>query len=83
MPRFATTEGAPGGALSGLAAFPDGGNARMNVVPDAGQLSQVMSQATAPAFVLGAVAALSGPTGVLLQMSDIKTDSECSKGEKQ
>jgi hypothetical protein len=46
MPRFATTEGAPGGALSGLAAFPDGGNARMNVVPDAGQLSQVMSQAT-------------------------------------
>ena len=57
MPRFATTEGAPGGALSGLAAFPDGGNARMNVVPDAGQLSQVMSQATAPAFVLGAVAA--------------------------
>jgi Protein of unknown function (DUF2721) len=31
--------------------------ARMNVVPDAGQLSQVMSQATAPAFVLGAVAA--------------------------
>ena len=32
MPRFATTEGAPGGALSGLAAFPDGGNARMNVV---------------------------------------------------
>ena len=61
MPRFATTEGAPGGALSGLAAFPDGGNARINVVPDAGQLSQVMSQvmsqATAPAFVLGAVAA--------------------------
>ena len=57
MPRFATTEGAPGGALSGLAAFPDGGNARMNVVPDAGQLSQVMSQATAPAFVLGGVAA--------------------------
>ncbi|HZZ22672.1 MAG TPA: hypothetical protein VFE60_08905 [Roseiarcus sp.] len=57
MPRFATTEGAPGGALSGLAAFPDGGNARMNVVPDTGQLSQVMSQATAPAFVLGAVAA--------------------------
>ena len=29
----------------------------MNVVPDTGQLSQVMSQATAPAFVLGAVAA--------------------------
>jgi hypothetical protein len=57
MLRFATTEGAPGGALSGLAAFPDGGNARMNVVPDAGQLSQVMSQATAPAFVLGGVAA--------------------------
>ena len=57
MPRFATTEGAPGGALSGLAAFPDVGNARMNVVPDAGQLSQVMSQATATAFVLGAVAA--------------------------
>jgi hypothetical protein len=57
MPSFATTEGAPGGALSGGAAFPDGGNARMNVVPDAGQLSQVMSQATAPAFVLGAVAA--------------------------
>jgi Protein of unknown function (DUF2721) len=29
----------------------------MTVVPDAGQLSQVMSQATAPAFVFGAVAA--------------------------
>jgi hypothetical protein len=29
----------------------------MTVVPDAGQLSQVMSQATATAFVLGAVAA--------------------------
>jgi hypothetical protein len=29
----------------------------MDYVPDAGQLSQVMSQATAPAFVLGAVAA--------------------------
>ena len=28
----------------------------MDYVPDAGQLSQVMSQATAPAFVLGAVA---------------------------
>jgi hypothetical protein len=57
MPRFATTEGAPGGALSGPAAFPDRGNARMNVVPYTGQLSQVMSQATAPTFVLGAVAA--------------------------
>jgi hypothetical protein len=29
----------------------------MDLVPDAGQLSQVMSQATGPAFVLGAVAA--------------------------
>jgi len=29
----------------------------MDVVPDAGQLAQVMSQATGPAFVLGAVAA--------------------------
>jgi hypothetical protein len=29
----------------------------MDYVPDSGQLSQVMSQATAPAFVLGAVAA--------------------------
>jgi hypothetical protein len=29
----------------------------MELVPDAGQLSQVMSQATGPAFVLGAVAA--------------------------
>jgi hypothetical protein len=29
----------------------------MNVVPYTGQLSQVMSQATAPTFVLGAVAA--------------------------
>ena len=28
----------------------------MNIVPDSGQLSQVMVQATAPAFVLGAVA---------------------------
>ena len=28
----------------------------MAIVPDAGQLSQVMSQSTAPAFVLGAVA---------------------------
>lgn len=28
----------------------------MDFVPDVGQLSQVMSQATAPAFVLGAVA---------------------------
>jgi hypothetical protein len=37
--------------------FPDGGSAYVDIVPDAGQLSQVMSQATAPAFVLGAVAA--------------------------
>ena len=29
----------------------------MDLVPDAGQLAQVMSQATGPAFVLGAVAA--------------------------
>jgi len=29
----------------------------MDLIPDAGQLSQVMSQATGPAFVLGAVAA--------------------------
>jgi len=38
-------------------------------VPDAGQLSQVMTQATAPAFVLGAVA---GFTSILLgRMSSI------------
>src|SRR5215469_11073776 len=30
----------------------------MDIVPDAGQLSQVMVQATAPAFILGAVAGL-------------------------
>jgi hypothetical protein len=35
----------------------------MDLVPDAGQLSQLMVQATAPAFVLGAVAAF---TSVLL-----------------
>ena len=29
----------------------------MDLIPDAGQISQVMSQATGPAFVLGAVAA--------------------------
>ncbi len=29
----------------------------MDLIPDAGQLSQVMSEATGPAFVLGAVAA--------------------------
>jgi hypothetical protein len=28
----------------------------MDLVPDAGQISQVMSQAAGPAFVLGAVA---------------------------
>ena len=28
----------------------------MDIVPDSGQLSQVMVQATAPAFILGAVA---------------------------
>ena len=28
----------------------------MDIVPDTGQLSQVMAQATAPAFILGAVA---------------------------
>jgi Protein of unknown function (DUF2721) len=33
-----------------------GGGDFMAFVPDAGQLSQVMSQSTAPAFVLGAVA---------------------------
>jgi hypothetical protein len=33
------------------------GSACMDFVPDSGQLAQVMSQATAPAFVLGAVAA--------------------------
>src|SRR5213595_173814 len=35
----------------------EGGTACMDLVPDAGQLSRLMSQATAPAFVLGAVAA--------------------------
>ena len=35
---------------------PDGGSAHMDIVPDTGQLSQVMVQATAPAFILGAVA---------------------------
>ena len=34
----------------------DGGSAHMDIVPDTGQLSQVMVQATAPAFILGAVA---------------------------
>jgi hypothetical protein len=29
----------------------------MNLIPDAGQLSRLMVEATAPAFVLGAVAA--------------------------
>jgi len=29
----------------------------MNLIPDSGQLSELMAQATAPAFVLGAVAA--------------------------
>jgi hypothetical protein len=36
---------------------PDGDNARMNIVPDTAQISHAMSEATAPAFVLGAVAA--------------------------
>jgi hypothetical protein len=34
----------------------NGGRDEMNIVPDTQQLAQVMSQATAPAFVLGAVA---------------------------
>jgi Protein of unknown function (DUF2721) len=37
--------------------FRDGGIVRMDFVPDAGQLSRLMVEATAPAFVLGAVAA--------------------------
>ncbi len=41
----------------------------MAFVPDAGQLSQVMAQSTAPAFILGAVA---GFTSILLgRMSNI------------
>ena len=35
---------------------PDRGSAQMDIVPDQAQLSQVMAQATAPAFILGAVA---------------------------
>jgi hypothetical protein len=42
---------------------PDGGNASMDLVPNAAQISNVMSEATGPAFVLGAVAAF---TSVLL-----------------
>jgi hypothetical protein len=37
--------------------FPGPGSDCMNLIPDASQLSLLMSQATAPAFVLGAVAA--------------------------
>jgi len=46
---------------------PDRGSAQMDIVPDQAQLSQVMAQATAPAFILGAVAGfisiLLGPFG--------------------
>jgi UDP-N-acetylmuramoylalanine-D-glutamate ligase len=49
----------------------------MIFVPDSGQLAQVMSQATAPAFVLGAVAAfiavlLSRMTVVLDRIRSLK-----------
>jgi hypothetical protein len=37
--------------------FSNEGSACMNLLPDAAQLSQAVSQATAPAFALGAVAA--------------------------
>ena len=40
----------------------------MNIIPDAAQLSEVFSQATAPAFVLGAVAAF-----VAILLSRMKT----------
>jgi Protein of unknown function (DUF2721) len=40
----------------GKSHVPDGGGAHMDIVPDTNQLSQVMVQATAPAFILGAVA---------------------------
>src|SRR5215467_2991347 len=43
----------PGG---GNRPFTKVGRAEMDLVPDTQQLAQVMSQATAPAFVLGAVA---------------------------
>ena len=43
----------------------------MDLVPDAGQLSQLMSQATGPAFVLGAVAAF---IAVLLSRANVVMD---------
>ena len=43
----------------------------MDLIPDAGQLSQVMSQATGPAFVLGAVAAF---IAVLLSRMNVVID---------
>jgi hypothetical protein len=43
----------------------------MVFIPDAGQLSQVMSQATGPAFVLGAVAAF---IAVLLNRTNVVID---------
>jgi hypothetical protein len=43
----------------------------MDLIPDAGQISQVMSQATGPAFVLGAVAAF---IAVLLSRVNVVID---------
>ena len=43
----------------------------MDLIPDAGQLSQVMSEATGPAFVLGAVAAF---IAVLLNRMNVVID---------
>jgi hypothetical protein len=50
----------------------------MDLIPDAGQLSQVMSQATGPAFVLGAVAAF---IAVLLSRMNVVIDRVRSLNE--
>jgi hypothetical protein len=55
--------------------------ALMDLAPDAGQLSQLMSQATAPAFVLGAVAAfvsvlLGRMTGILDRIRSLNEIAE-------
>src|ERR1700752_1420741 len=56
----------------------------MNIVPDAEQLAQIMSHATAPAFVLGAVAGfisiLTGRTTTIVDrirsLNDIPSDAD-------
>ena len=45
---------APAGEVSRR--FADGDSAHMDLMPDAQQISRIMAEATAPAFVLGAVA---------------------------